>query len=389
MKAYRTLLIKLPKDKCDVNYIRRLMALTNLAYRDFEVLTPDLLKYIQYQLYGSFKNFKGSLVFGIEPKRWFARTWTPLKTVRIYSDGSMKGDRNSPVVLDLKNNVIRLRQVCRNEPGYSIELTMPIWVIERLREGGDIKFAMIGLKGNEPYLALIAEREVKPYQPSEYRLVVDVNSWKYGIAWGLIRSGKLITWKTEKPDTFLINTLYHQTIDRERKIGKLKRLGYNSSTKVDRIKQQAHARRGKIYRVTRDKAYFLASKLVKKALKYKALLIIDDMTEESRRELLEEKLPPDVIKLLMSDLKRFVHQLETLARWYGVPYEFRRLPSKVCPVCQHELTQEEGRIMVCTNCGFKAPRDLVPIHWALRGDKYLNKTEIYKSISPRSGATSP
>jgi len=22
--------------------------------------------------------------------------------------------------------------------------------------------------------------------------------------------------------------------------------------------------------------------------------------------------------------------------------------------------------MVCGNCGFKAPRDLVPIHWALR-----------------------
>jgi hypothetical protein len=42
------------------------------------------------------------------------------------------------------------------------------------------------------------------------------------------------------------------------------------------------------------------------------------------------------------------------------------LPSTVCPVCQHELTQEEGRIMICENCGYKAPRDLVPIHWAVR-----------------------
>jgi putative transposase len=64
-----------------------------------------------------------------------------------------------------------------------------------------------------------------------------------------------------------------------------------------------------------------------KALKYKALLIIDNMTEGSRKELLEEKLPPDVIKLLMSNLGRFVHQLEALAQWYGVPYEFRRLYS--------------------------------------------------------------
>ena len=111
---------------------------------------------------------------------------------------------------------------------------------------------------------------------------------------------------------------------------------------------------------------FLASKLVRKALKYRALLVIDDMTEESRRELLEEGLPRDVIKLLMSNLKRFVHQLETLAQWYGVPYEFKRLYSKKCPICGYDLTQLPGRTMVCENCRFKAPRDLVPMYWALR-----------------------
>jgi putative transposase len=365
MKAYRAMLTKLPKDKCDVNHIRRLMALTNLTYHGFEVWEPNIPKTIQYQLYG-FKNYKNSLVFGTTPKRWFAKAWVPLKVLRVYADGSMTGDKRAPIVLDFENNVIRLRQVCGNEPGYSIELPIPSWVVERLKEGGDIKFAMIGLRDNKPYLALVAEREVEPYQPSGYILVVDVNSWKYGIAWGLIRDGKLITWRTEKPDTFLINTLYHQTINRERKVGKLKTLGYSRSAKVDEIKEQTHARRSKIYRVTRDKAYFLASKLVRKALKYKALLVIDDMTEESRRELLEEGLPRDVIKLLMSNLKRFVHQLETLAQWYGVSYEFKRLYSKKCPICGYDLTQLPGRTMVCENCRFKAPRDLVPMYWALR-----------------------
>jgi putative transposase len=370
MKAYRTRLTRLPKDKCDVDYIRRLMALTNLAYRGFEVLAPDLLKYVQYQLYGSFKNFLESLVFGTTPKRWFARAWVPLKTLRIYANESMKGDRVALVVLDFKKNVIRLRQVCKNEPGYVVEFPMPKWVIERVNEGGDIKYAMIGLKNDEPYLALVAERVVEPYEPSDYKLVVDVNSWSNGIAWGLIKNGKLITWRTEKPDTFLINTLYHQTIDRERKVGKLKRLGYSGSARVDKIKEQARVRKSRIYRITRDKAYFLASKLVRKALKYRALLIIDDMTEESRRELLEEGLPKDVIKLLMSNLRRFVHQLETLAQWYGVPYRFKRLPSTVCPICQHELTQLPGRTMACPNCGFKAPRDKVPMYWAMR-DEYV------------------
>ncbi len=53
MKAHRTLLIKLPKDKCDVNYIKRLMALTNLAYHDFETWEPDIPKTIQQPSWAS------------------------------------------------------------------------------------------------------------------------------------------------------------------------------------------------------------------------------------------------------------------------------------------------------------------------------------------------
>jgi Putative transposase DNA-binding domain. len=365
MKAHRTLLIKLPKDKCDTNYIRRLMALTNLAHRGFEVLAPDLLKTIQYQLY-DFKNYTKSLVFGTTPKRWFARTWIPLTTLRIYSDDSMKGNRSALVVLDFRGSVIRLRQVCKNEPRYVVELPMPKWVIERIKEGGDVKYAMIGLKNNELYLALVAEREVEPYQPSGYRLVVDVNSWRYGIAWGLIHNGQLVSFKQEKPNLNELLTLYYQAVKRGKKHGALMRIGLHHTTQGKRLRRQAKARRGKIYRVTRDKAYFLAGKLVRKALRYRALLVIDDMTEESRRELLEEKLPRGVIKLLMANTRKFTKQLTTLAQWYGVPYRFERLPSTVCPMCQHELTQEEGRIMICENCGFKAPRDKIPIHWAMK-----------------------
>jgi putative transposase len=90
------------------------------------------------------------------------------------------------------------------------------------------------------------------------------------------------------------------------------------------------------------------------------------MIEESRRELLEEKISSGLRKLYLMYTRRFVKLLITQLHWYGVSYEFKRLPSTICPVCHHELTQLPGRIMVCGNCGFKAPRDKVPMYWVIK-----------------------
>jgi len=366
MKAHRAILIKLPRDKCDADYIKRLMALSNLAYRDYEVWTPDLPRTIQHQLYGSFKNYMGSLVFGPTPKKWFAETWVPLKTLRVYGDGSMKGDKGAPVILDFKSDVIRLRQVCKNEPGYVVEDPMPNWVVERVKEGGDVKFAMIGLRDDEPYLALVAERVVEPYVPSGYKLVVDVNSWGHGIAWGLIRDGRIVSFKQEGLNPQRIVSLYNQAVKRERKVGKLERLGLGDTIRAKRAKRMAGRLRSRIYRLINEEAMFMVGKLVRKALRYKAKVVIDDVDWESLRDLLVRKYGRKVGKLLLSGLKRFVKLLVTQLQWYGVPYEFKRLYSKKCPNCEHELTQENGRVMVCSNCGFKAPRDMVPMYWAIK-----------------------
>jgi putative transposase len=362
----RAILIELPKDKCDIDHIRRLMALTNLAYQEYEAWIPDLPRTVQHQLYGSFKNFMGSLVSGTTPKRWFARTWVPLKTLRVYGDGSMKGDRTAPVVLDFRNNIIKLRQACKNEPRYVVELSMPGWVNDRIREGGDVKFAMIGLKDNKPYLALIAEREVEPYQPSNYMLVIDVNAWNNGVAWGLIRDGVIIKWKPERPKLNEIEGLYNLSVRLSREYGRLKRMGLDKTKEGKRLWLEIRRVRRKLYAKLRDYAQKLVYRLVRKALKHRVLVVIDNMIEESRRELLEEKTQSGLRKLYLMYTRRFVKLLITQLEWYGVPYKLRRLPSTICPVCQHELTQEEGRTMVCTNCGFKAPRDKVPMYWAIR-----------------------
>jgi putative transposase len=103
-------------------------------------------------------------------------------------------------------------------------------------------------------------------------------------------------------------------------------------------------------------------RLVRKALRHRALVIIDDIIEESRRELLEGKLPSGLRKIYLAETRRFVKLLIAQFQWYGVPYEFKRLPSTICPICGSELTQLPGRIIVCGNCGFKAPRDKVPMY---------------------------
>ena len=323
---------------------------------------PDIPKNIQYQIYG-FKNYMGSLVFGTTPKKWLVSVWVPLKTFRVYADGSRKGDRNAPVVLDFRSNVIKLRQVCKNEPGYSIEVPMLKWVVERVKEGGDVRFAMIGLKDDEPYLALTAEREVELYQPSNYMLVIDVNAWNNGIAWGLIKNGNIIKWKPETPNLREIDTLYNLSVRLSREYGKLKRLGLDKTVEGKRLWWKIKRLRRKLYAKLRDYVQKLTHRLVKKALRHKALVIIDDMIEESRRELLEEKISSGLKKLYLMYAKRFVKLLVTQLQWYGVPYEFKRLPSTVCPICGHKLIQERDRVMACENCGFKAPRDKVPMLW--------------------------
>jgi len=364
MIAGRAVLIKLPRDKCDVDYMRRLMALANLAYRGYEVWVPDIPKSIQYQLY-NFKDFKTSLIFGTTPKRWFMRAWVPLKVLRVYGDGSMKGDKSAPVVLDFRSDVIRLRQVCRNEPGFVVEVPMPRWVIERVGEGGDVKFAMIGLKDNEPYLALVAERVVEPYVPSGYRLVVDVNAWSNGVAYGIINpSNKIAEYSPLRPNLRLIDTWYHKAEKLSKKLGKLKRLGLDSTPEARRLAREVKALRRKVYAYLRDFAQKRAHELVMKALRLRAEVLIDDVIEESRRELIEEKIPSGLKKIYLAETRRFIKLFTTQLQWYDVPYRFERLPSTVCPICGHKLIQERGRVMACTNCGFKAPRDKVPIHWA-------------------------
>jgi putative transposase len=232
---------------------------------------------------------------------------------------------------------------------------------KRIREGGDIIFAMLGLKDGVPAIALVAERYVEPYKP-ESLLPVDVNSWKHGIVWALIKNGRIASIGRERPNLRFIDGLYEKSVRLEELDGRLARLGIND----DDLDAEARYTRSKLYRYLRDYSQWLANKIVRKALKHKSKVMIDKALEKSWRELLEEGLTRSEAKIQMAGVRRFIKILETQLRWHGVPYEFKRLPSRICPNCEVGMEELPGRRMKCHMCGLEEDRDKIPVLWALK-----------------------
>jgi putative transposase len=349
MIARRALVVELPSVDCD---IVRLQALTNLAYkyRELEICPDDIPRTACTMLYK--RNF--NLEFGTKPKRWFARQWLPMTVLRI-QDGARRGDTGAPLLLDLDGGVMRLRNICHGEA------PIPRWVYDRLEEGGDIVFAKLGLKDGIPAVMLVAEKRVEFYEP-ESLLPVDVNSWKHGIVWALIKNERISSIGRERPDLGRVERWYSKVVRLERHIGRLEKLGLNDKSP----RREARRTRSKMYRYLRGYSQWLANKIVRKALKHKSKVVIDRALEESWRDLLEEGLTKRKAKIRMAGVRRFIRILETQLKWHGVPYEFKRLPSRVCPECEVGMEELPGRRMKCPRCGLEEDRDKIPILWALR-----------------------
>jgi hypothetical protein len=289
MIARRAIVVKPPNIDCD---IIRLQALTNLAYRykELEICPDDMPRTACTMLYK--KSF--NLEFGTKPKKWFARQWLPMTVQRI-QNGVRRGENGAPLVLDLDTGVMRLRSICH------AEAPIPKWVYDRIREGGDITFAMLGLKDGIPAVMLVAERYVEPYKP-ESLLPVDVNSWKHGIVWALIKNERIASEGRERPNLRFIDNLYRKSVRLEKLHGRLVRLGVS----CDHLDAEAQHARSKLYRYLRDYPQWLASKIVRKALKHKSKVVVDKALEESWRDLLEEGLSRGEAKIQMADVRRFI-----------------------------------------------------------------------------------
>jgi putative transposase len=354
MIARRAIVVELPNMDCD---IVRLQALTNLAYRyrELGICPEDLPRTACTMLYK--RNF--DLEFGTRPKKWFTRQWLPMTVLRI-QDGARRGDGGAPLVLDLDRGVMKLRYVCH------AKAPIPRWVYERIEEGGDIVFAMLGLRDGVPAVVLVAERYVEPYRP-ETLIVVDANSWRYGVAIAYVnRNRRIGEFYKSRPNLRLVDRLYRKVVKLWKLYGRLKRLGLHKTPEGRKVLRDLRRTTSRIYRVLRDHSQRSAGEVARKAVRLRAKVIIDKALEESWRDLLEEGLSRRKAKIYMAGVRRFVKTLETQLKWYGVPYEFRRLPSRVCPNCEIEMEELPGRRMKCPKCGLEEDRDKIPVLWALK-----------------------
>ncbi|MFZ8795546.1 MAG: zinc ribbon domain-containing protein [Acidilobaceae archaeon] len=354
MIARRSVVVKLPNVDCN---ILRLQALTNLAYRyrELGVCPDDTPRAVCTMLYK--RNF--DLEFGTRPKKWFARQWLPMTVLRI-QNGARRGDGGAPLVLDLDRGVMRLRSICH------AEASIPRWVYDRIEEGGDIVFARLGLKGGVPAVALVAERYVEPYKP-ESLIVIDANSWRHGVAIAYVnRNRRIGEFYKSRPNLRLVDRLYRKAVKLWRLYGRLRRLGLHKTSEGRKVFRDLRRTMSKIYRVLREHSQRSAGDVVRKAVRLKAKVVIDNALSESWRDLLEEGLSRGKAKIYMVGVRRFIKILETQLRWYGVPYEFKRLPSRVCPNCEIEMEELPGRIMKCPRCGLEEDRDKIPVLWALK-----------------------
>jgi len=367
MEAHRTLVISYPIKRLSdeerdaiLKLIPRLDALGNLYARGYEAEPPD----IQRRFINSFRYFREELTFSTSPKKWLCRVH-PVLNIRIRV--SNERDNGEGVFIDLDKNMLKLRGfLYRRAIAIPLKDSIAKYIKDRLNEGAEPKIASVWIRGNVLCVGITFERVVEPRKNFNSILAIDVNSWKHGISWGLIKNSRIVSRGVERPCLRYIDNLYRDVVGSEKKYGKLKRLGLHKSAEGLELRRQIKAKRSKIYRYLRDYVNKLVHRLITKAVRNNAKIVVDYFYEESRRELLDEKLTRGLVKIYLYNLPRFVKLLENQAKWYGIPIEFRRLYSSICPKCGNTLIQQENRVMVCNRCGFRDDRDIIPIYWALK-----------------------
>ncbi len=267
-------------------------------------------------------------------------------------------DMSRGVFVDLPKGEVRIRKW-----GGTIAVRLrdseAKWIVERVKEGGRLVLALAWVGRVKRMnittfnLALVFARKVVQYQPKRL-LTIDLNALHNGIVIATVERERVLQKGVLRPDVNEISRLQNN----------ISRLDSLCAEVGEPYCKKATTVGSRLWRLLRRFEDEVAKKLVKLALQYKAAIVVDVPEDFSLRQLKEGKYTPS--KKIYLNLGRLKRRVKGLAEWYGVPYREDRLYSTICPRCGGKMEKLPNRRVKCQQCGFKAPRDEVPILWAQR-----------------------
>ncbi|RFA94509.1 zinc ribbon domain-containing protein [Pyrobaculum aerophilum] len=278
-------------------------------------------------------------------------------------------DQSRGVFVDLPKGEIRIRKW-----GGVIKIRLRKseikWILKRLREGAQLKlvFAWVGSRTNLVTfnVALAFARETEPYLP-ERVLAIDLNALHNGVVWAIVDRERVLRKGIYRPDLGKIGRI-------QREISSLDSL---CAKKGEPYCKKANELKSRLWRLLRQFEDEVAKKLVVSAMRRKCTIVVDVPEDESVRELKEGRYSPD--RKIFLNIGRLRRRIRQLAEWYGVPYREDRLYSTACPRCGSKMEELPGRRVRC-HCGFEAPRDEVPIMWAIKRFSELVQPPSFSSV---------
>ncbi|MCX8136147.1 RNA-guided endonuclease InsQ/TnpB family protein [Pyrobaculum aerophilum] len=281
-------------------------------------------------------------------------------------------DMSRGVFVDLPKGEVRIRKWGGGTIAVRLRDSEAKWIVERVKEGGRLVLALAWVGRVKRMnittfnLALVFARKVVQYQPKRL-LAVDLNALHNGIVWAVVDGVRVLRKGVLRPDVGEIGRL-------QREVSRLDSL---CSERGEYCKQ-AMTLKSRLWRLLRKFEDEVADWLVHEARRNKAAVVIDVPEDESMRQLKESGYAPE--RKIFLNLGRLRRRLRGLAEWYGIPYKEERLYSTVCPHCGGKMEELPNRRVKCQQCGFKAPRDEVPILWAVKRFSELAQPPSFSTL---------
>ena len=318
-------------------------------------------------------------------KRTLPKTPPLLVPVRfVMPDGTMRGDKNAPAVIDLRRGELRI-------PSYGVVQKLPCSLVRALVEENNLNprpdfVLQVTRKG---LVRLIASRAPPPKQSDRLLLVCMDENLGHGLYTTLIRFDgeevKVARGPTFKPpnaallrriaaqlqsaaDTgatselrALIERAYEELGEkREVEGGGL----YATPDRLRELYRRARARERRLNEEWRSSVVAWLRRAVRANADARAVVLVDEVTAETARL-----------------LRRVTKRLRNLCAYEGAEYVPLRASGKYCPRCGVKGVEVAHRVYKCPRCGLEWHRDrCATFALALAYAKITKNEALYRAL---------